>query len=231
GVMVEPHNHFEHQAGNRLEAHFVRLKVPPVLPGLVRVGQVGSKFIFLSDLIAANLGALFPGMSVAAAHAFRVTRDADIEVRDEEADDLLRALQTELRKRRFGAPVRLEVAATMPKEMVEYLTSSLGVDDDDVYWIDGPLNILDLAPLCDLNRPDLKYRPVRTTIPAALKERRSVFDAIKRRDALLHHPYTAYSTVTDFIRAAADDPNVLAIKICLYRTGQQSQIAEALVHA
>src|SRR5437667_1202781 len=150
GVMVEPHNHFEHQAGNRLEAHFVRLKVPPVLPGLVRVGQVGSKFIFLSDLIAANLGALFPGMSVAAAHAFRVTRDADIEVRDEEADDLLRALQTELRKRRFGAPVRLEVAATMPKEMVEYLTSSLGVDDDDVYWIDGPLNTVDLAPLCDL---------------------------------------------------------------------------------
>ena len=232
GVMVAPEDHVaEPEPGNHSEARFVRLKVPPVLTGLVRVGQIGSRFTFLSDLIAGNLDALFRGMSVATAHAFRVTRDADIEVRDEEADDLLRALQTELRKRRFGAPVKLEVAATMPDEMAEYLTSSLGVDDEDVYRIDGLLNTVDLAPLCDLNRPDLKYRPVRTTIPPPLKEHQAVFDVIKQRDVLLHHPYTAYSTVTDFIRSAADDPNVLAIKICLYRTGQQSQIAEALVHA
>jgi polyphosphate kinase len=227
GVMVRP----DDEADDTGKARFVRLKVPPVLPGLIRVGHVGSRFTFLSDLIAANLDTLFPGMSVDKPHAFRVTRDADIDVRDDEADDLLRALQTELRKRRFGAPVRLEVAATMPEEMIEYLASALRVEDDDVYRVDGPLNVLDLAPLCDLNRPDLKYRPVRTTIPAALKEGKSIFEVIRRRDVLLHHPYTAYSTVTDFIRAAADDPDVLAIKICLYRTGQQSQIAEALVHA
>src|SRR5438067_4945921 len=103
------------------DARFVRVKVPPVLPGLIRVSRLGSKFIFLGDLIAANLGSLFPGMSVAPAYEFRVTRDADIEMREDEADDLLRALQTELRKRRFGAPVRLEVSATMPDEMTDYL--------------------------------------------------------------------------------------------------------------
>ena len=209
------------------EARFVRLKVPGVLPGLVQTGA-GTKYTFLSEVIAANLGILFPGMSVDHAHAFRVTRDADIEIRDEEADDLLRALQQELRKRRFGSPVRLEVSADMPDDMLSYLMESIGVEPDDVYVVDGPLNVLDLAPLCELDRPDLKYRPLRTTIPEPLRERKSVFDAIKRRDILVHHPYTDYSAVTDFIRAAADDEDVRAIKICLYRTGQQSEIAEIL---
>jgi polyphosphate kinase len=178
----------------------------------------------------ANLGALFPGMHPAQAYAFRVTRDADIEVRRDEADDLLSALQQGLRERRFGTPVRLEVAAEMPDQMLDYLTESLGLESDDIYRIDGPLNVLDLELLCELDRPDLKYRPIRPTIPKALQAN-SVFDAVKRRDILLHHPYTAYSTVTDFIRTAANDPDVVAIKICLYRTGQQSEIAEALIHA
>ena len=212
------------------EARFVRLKVPGVLPGLVQTGA-GTKYTFLSEVIAANLGILFPGMSVDHAHAFRVTRDADIEIRDEEADDLLRALQQELRKRRFGSPVRLEVSADMPDDMLSYLMESIGVEPDDVYVVDGPLNVLDLTPLCELDRPDLKYRPLRTTIPEPLRERKSVFDAIKRRDILVHHPYTDYSAVTDFIRAAADDEDVRAIKICLYRTGQQSEIAEILRQA
>ena len=212
------------------EARFVRLKVPGVLPGLVQTGT-GTKYTFLSEVIAANLGILFPGMSVDHAHAFRVTRDADIEIRDEEADDLLRALQQELRKRRFGSPVRLEVSADMPDDMLSYLMESIGVEPDDVYVVDGPLNVLDLTPLCELDRPDLKYRPLRTTIPEPLRERKSVFDAIKRRDILVHHPYTDYSAVTDFIRAAADDEDVRAIKICLYRTGQQSEIAEILRQA
>src|SRR5438132_9053111 len=212
------------------EARFVRLKVPGVLPGLVQTGA-GTKYTFLSEVIAANLGILFPGMSVDHAHAFRVTRDADIEIRDEEADDLLRALQQELRKRRFGSPVRLEVSADMPDDMLSYLMESIGVEPDDVYVVDGPLNVLALTPLCELDRPDLKYRPLRTTIPEPLRERKSVFDAIKRRDILVHHPYTDYSAVTDFIRAAADDEDVRAIKICLYRTGQQSEIAEILRQA
>ena len=213
------------------EARFVRLKVPPVLPGLVPMGGAKSKFVFLSEIIAANLGSLFPGMRVGESHLFRVTRDADIDVREDEADDLLRALETELRRRRFGTPVRLEVADGMPDEMLDYLTNSLGLESDDVYRIDGPLNVSDLTALCEINRPDLKFRPLRPSVPAALKTGASIWDVIKQRDVLLHHPYTTYSTVTNFIRAAAEDPDVLAIKICLYRTGQQSQIAESLIHA
>src|ERR1700694_4530149 len=107
------------------------------------------------------------------AHAFRVTRDADIEVRQDDADDLLHALQQELRKRRFGTPVRLEVAAQMPDKMLDYLTESLALESDDIYRIDGPINVLDLAALCELNRSDLKYRPIRATVPAVLKDRES----------------------------------------------------------
>jgi polyphosphate kinase len=228
GVMVESQD--EPRSIGNGEARFVRLKVPPVLPGLVRIGRE-SKFTFLSEVIGANLGVLFPGMRVGRAHAFRVTRDADIEIREDEADDLLHALQKELRQRRFGTPVRLEVASDMPDEMLDYLTNSLGLESDDIYPVDGPLNVADLTVLCELNRPDLKYRPLRASVPKVLNEGRSIFDVIKERDVLLHHPYTAYATVTDFIRAAATDPDVLAIKICLYRTGQQSAIAETLIAA
>lgn len=212
------------------EARFVRIKVPPVLPGLIQIGTQ-SKYVFLSDLIVANLGSLFPGMAVGLPHVFRVTRDADIEIRDEEANDLLRALQQELQKRRFGSPVRLEVSADMPDDMLGYLMQSIGVEPDDVYIVAGPLNVTDLGKLCGLDRPELKYTPLRTTLPAALHKRDSIFDAIKRRDILVHHPYTDYSAVTDFIRSAAEDEDVLAIKICLYRTGQQSEIAEILRQA
>lgn len=231
GLMVEPPDANRLDPSAVSEARFVRLKVPPVLPGLVPIGGEESKFTFLREIIAANLGSLFPGMRVGESHTFRVTRDADIDIREDEADDLLRALQTELRKRRFGAPVRLEVANGMSDAMLDYLTNSLGLESDDIYPIEGPLNVSDLTALCDLNRPDLKFRPLRTSVPAVLSTRASIFEVIKERDVLLHHPYTAYSTVTNFIRTAAEDPDVLAIKICLYRTGQQSQIAEALIHA
>ncbi|MFN2577378.1 MAG: polyphosphate kinase 1 [Pyrinomonadaceae bacterium] len=214
------------------EAHtrFVRLKVPPSLPGLVQVGGK-TRYTFLSEVIAGNLGLLFHGMTVEHAHMFRVTRDADLDIREEEAGDLLSALQRELRKRRFGSPVKLEVGPDMPEEMLVYLMESIGVEPDDIYILDGPLNITDLGTLSDLDRPDLKFTPLRTVRPKYLAEGKSVFDVIKRGDVLLHHPYTDYSTVTNFIRAAADDPNVLAIKICLYRTGQQSEIAEILRQA
>jgi len=227
GVMVDSPDKLK--SITKSEARFVRLKVPALLPGLIPIEK--SKFVFLSEVIAANLGALFPGMRAGRAYAFRVTRDADIEIREDEADDLLRALQKELRRRRFGTPVRLEVAADMPDAMLDYLTNSLGLESDDVYPIDGPLNVADLLGLCELNRPDLKFRPLRTSVPEVLKAGRPIFDVIKEQDVLVHHPYTAYSTVTNFIRAAANDPDVLAIKICLYRTGQQSAIAEALIAA
>lgn len=227
GLMV----HAKAENGQAGDGRFVRVKVPTVLPGLISVDDSNSRFVFLADLISANLTSLFPGMKVGTAHAFRVTRDADIEVRDEEADDLLRALELELRRRRFGTPVRLQVAATMPGAMVRYLSKSLGLTADDVYSVNGPVNVADLAPLCDLDRPDLKFRALRPMVPERLKTRRSMFDLIKERDLLLHHPYMTYSTVTRFIRAAAEDPDVLAIKICLYRTGQQSKVAEALIRA
>jgi len=224
GIMVRPADAPEEKPS------FVRLKVPQTLPGLIQVGP-HAKYTFLSEIIRANLGALFPGMEVLEAHTFRVTRDADIDVREDEAEDLLRALQQELRKRRFGAPVRLEISTGMPDGMAGYLMESIGVEPDDVYVVDGPLNIQDLNELYELDRPQLKHRPLQTIIPAPLKERKSIFDAIKRQDVLLHHPYTDYSVVIDFIRAAASDPNVLAIKICLYRTGSQSEIAEVLRQA
>src|SRR5689334_2248816 len=224
GIMVRPTG-AEEEKGS-----FVRLKVPQTLPGLVQVGP-HSKYTFLSEVIGANLGSLFSGMDVLEAHTFRVTRDADLDVREDEAEDLLRALQQELRKRRFGAPVRLEISKGMSDEMAAYLMASIGVEPDDVYVVDGPLNIQDLNELYELDRPQLKARPLQTIIPAPLKERKSIFDTIKRGDVLLHHPYTDYSVVIDFIRAAASDPDVLAIKICLYRTGSQSEIAEVLRQA
>ncbi len=219
------------ESSSESETRFVRVKVPPVLPGLIQIDRSKTRYVLLSDLISANLPSLFPGLDAGRAYAFRVTRDADIDIREEEAEDLLRALERELRKRRFGAPVRLEVDAAMPWEMVNYLTQELGLTADDVYRVDGPLNISDLLTLCELNRPDLKFRPIRAIVPDELKSREAPFEAISRRDILLHHPYTSYSTVTNFIRTAARDQNVLAIKICLYRTGQQSDIAEALIEA
>jgi polyphosphate kinase len=164
-------------------------------------------------------------------HLFRVTRDADFEIKEDEAGDLLRTMQQHVRRMRFGEAVRLEVAATMPADMVSYLTQSLGLSTEDVYVINGPLNIPDLMQLYDLDHPELKDRPLQLSTPEVLSESANVFDVIKRHDVLLHHPYTAYSTVTDFIKTAAADPDVVAIKICLYRTGRNSPIVTALIDA
>lgn len=213
------------------EPRFVRIKVPSVVPRLIPVGLNDTKYVLLEDLLEANIETLFPGMDVDKPHVFRVTRDADIEIREEEAEDLLRVLQREIRKRRFGSPVRLEVAADMPDVLIKYLTESLGVTPDDVYKIDGPLAVQDLMILYDLNRSDLKYEPMEPRIPEILKSRHSIFDVIKERDVLLHHPYDSYKSVTDFINEAVADPHVVAIKMCLYRTGADSPIPPALIRA
>jgi polyphosphate kinase len=215
----------------KIAPRFVRIKVPPLVPRLIAVAGAATKFVLLEDLIAANAQSLFPRMRVSPCHAFRVTRDADIEVREDEAADLLKAIEQTLRKRRFGTAVRLEVAQTMPGEMVQYLTESLGLTPADVYVIEGPLGVDGLMELYKLDRPDLKDRPLQMTRPASLNTQDALFDVIKRRDVLLHHPYTSYSTVVDFINAAATDPDVLAIKMCLYRTGQDSPIPQALIEA
>jgi polyphosphate kinase len=233
GLMVEPMP--EHGITRSLTGkpapRFVRLKVPPMVPRLVRVAGDEVKYIFLEDLIAANLDSLFPRMLAGMPHQFRVTRDADVEVREDEAKDLLQMMQQTLRERRFGSAVRLEVAASMPQEMIDYLVKSMNLTSDDVYVIDGPLAVADLMRLYALNRPDLKDKPFKATIPLMLKRPEKVFDVIKQHDILLHHPYTSYTTVTNFIQTAAYDPDVAAIKICLYRTGQKSPIPQALIEA
>jgi polyphosphate kinase len=213
------------------EPRFVRIKVPSALPRLVPIGFSKTKFALLEDVIEANIQTLFPGTIPGSSYRFRVTRDADIELREEEAEDLLSSIQEELRRRRFGAPVRLEVSAGMPAEMVQYLIDSLELGEDDVYVVDGPLKIQDLMALYKFDRPDLKDEPFVPSVPDWTREYETIFDAIKAGDRLLHHPYDSYACVTGFINEAVDDPDVVAIKICLYRTGPESPIPPALIRA
>ena len=232
GLMVDPPKNMKLITSRKLiDRRFVRIKVPSVLPRLVPVSASSSRFVLIEEVIEANIQALFPQMEPGKCHYFRVTRDADIEIREEEAEDLLNEIKEELRQRRFGTPVRLEVSAEMPDEMIEYLTASLGLAPDDVYKFDGPLNIQDLMSLYDLDRPELKDTPFKAEVPVWFKQHKNIFDAIKKRDRMLHHPYDSYECVTEFINQAVDDPDVMAIKICLYRTGPDSPIPPALIRA
>jgi polyphosphate kinase len=216
---------------NRVDSRFVRIKVPSVVPRLVPAGASGARFVLLEEIIEANIQALFPGMTPGPCHRFRVTRDADIEIREEEAEDLLSSIQEELRRRKFGSPVRLEVSPDMPADMIEYLSNSLDIEANDVYVFDGPLHLRDLMKLYDTERPDLKDRVLTPAMPEWFEEYDSVFDAIRDGDRLLHHPYDSYGSVTGFINQAVEDPDVVAIKICLYRTGPDSPIPPALIRA
>jgi len=213
------------------EMRFVRIKVPPVVPRLIPVNEEKTKFTLVEEVIEANIHALFPRMHLGKGHFFRVTRDADVEIRDDKAADLLRLIKESLRERRFGLPVRLEVSLSMPPEMIEYLISALGIHMDDVYQIDGPLDAPGLMEIYGVDRPELKDRPLKSTVLPALRKKESIFEAIKKQDQLLHHPYTSFQSVADFIYTAANDPKVLAIKMCLYRTGQNSPIPRALIEA
>src|SRR5919201_1772992 len=215
---------------------FARVKVPAVVPRFVRLGD-GRTFVPLEQIVATHLDRLFPGMVVTEAHPFRVTRDADIELAEDEADDLLVAVEQELRRRRFGAVVRLEVAATMPDQVVRLLQRELEVDDDALVTVEGPLNLGDLMELAGaIDRPELADSPwVGTTQPrlqGAEGGAVNVFATLREGDLLVHHPYDAFSTsVQRFIEQAADDPDVLAIKQTLYRTDGDSPIVSALIRA
>lgn len=232
GLMIEPEDKPDGAvSATKAEPRFARIKVPPTVSRLVPVDESGTKFTFLGQLIEANKAALFPSVHTGRCYLFRVTRDTDIEIMEDEAGDLLRVMEQQLRKRRFGAAVRLEVSSSMPGEMANYLMNSLELTPDDVYIIDGPLNVPDMMALYDLNRPELKDKPLQATVPSVLNQDKSVFEVIKQQDVLLHHPYISYSTVTDFISRAAKDEDVLAIKMCLYRTGQRSPIVQALMEA
>ncbi|HEV2833747.1 MAG TPA: polyphosphate kinase, partial [Pyrinomonadaceae bacterium] len=232
GLMVNPPKNMKLISSRKLiDPRFVRIKVPNVLPRLIPVGASSSRFVLLEEIIEANIHALFPSMEPGPCYRFRVTRDADIEIREEEADDLLSRIQEEVQRRRFGTPVRLEVSADMSDEMIEYLSASLGLESEDVYKFDGPLNLQDLMPLYDVDRPELKDAPFTPKVPAWFTDNENIFEAIKEGDRLLHHPYDSYECVTGFINQAVDDPDVVAIKICLYRTGPDSPIPPALIRA
>jgi polyphosphate kinase len=213
----------------KFEPRFVRIKVPSVVPRLVPVSGSVANFVLQEDLIAANVDKLFPGMLPGSCYCFRVTRDADIELRQEEARDLLSTIREELRKRRFGTPVRLEVSSDMPQEMIQSLSEALRLDLDDVYAVEGPLAIEQLISLYDIDRPDLKDEPLVAGAPEWSTD--GVFKSIADRDILVHHPYDSYKYVTEFINAAVEDKDVVAIKMCLYRTGAESPIPPALIRA
>jgi polyphosphate kinase len=185
----------------------------------------------LEEVIVANAKSLFPNMKTSDGFLFRVTRDADIELREDEAGDLMRTLEWELQRRRFRFPVRLEVAADMPDKMLKVLTNGIGLGEQDIYRIDGFVDSPDLMQLYSLDRPELKDRPIPLVHPSVLTQKKNVFEVLKKHDVLLHHPYTAYSALTDFVASAAEDPDVQAIKICLYRTGKDSPVVNSLIRA
>lgn len=233
GVYVKPE--LGKRVAKRLETFgdefFVRVKVPTSLPRFIPIGDDETKFVFVEDIIRSNLYKLAPGTPAESCHFFRITRDADIDLREAEANDMLEMMQENLKDRRFGEVSRLEVTDLMPGEMVEYLSESLNITADDVYPVQGPLNLTDFWAIVGLNRPELKEAPIRVRPHEDIKDGESIFDVVKRGDVLLHHPYVPYSTVTDMIAEATGDPDVLAIKMCLYRIGSDSPIAPQLIKA
>ena len=215
--------------------HFARVKVPPIFDRFVPLGN--QRFVPLEDVIGEHLKRLFPGMDVLEVHTFRVTRNEDLEVEEDDAENLLAALEKELLRRRFGPPVRLEVEESMTQSVLDLLVTELGVSVEEVFRLPGPLDLRGLHNIADQNREELKYAAfVPTTHPLLAEVESSapvdVFKATRRHDVLLHHPYDSFATsVQRFIEQAAADPHVLAIKQTLYRTSGDSPIIDALIDA
>ncbi|PKW26661.1 RNA degradosome polyphosphate kinase [Phycicoccus duodecadis] len=227
--------------------HFARVKVPPMLPRLVRVepgpdesplaDMYDTRFVPLEDVIAAHLDHLFPGMDVVEQFTFRVTRNEDLEVEEDDAENLLTALERELTRRRFGPPVRLEVEEEMDDHVLDLIVRELGVAGSEVYRLPAPLDLRALNVIADLERSELHYEPfvARTNpdlAPTESAKARDIFASIRKQDVLLQHPYDSFSTsVQAFLEQAASDPHVLAIKQTLYRTSGDSPIIDALIDA
>ena len=221
---------------------FARVKVPKTLPRLLpirvppdtsegRSGALPVTLVWLEQVIAANLPRLFPGMEVVEAHPFRVTRDADVTIQELEAEDLLETIEQGVRERRFGSVVRVTVDPGMPPNIRDILTENLEISAQDLYMVDPPLGTSDMMSLHALDRHGLKDVPFLPAIPPVLGEEADIFAAIRRQDILVHHPYDSFAPVVDFLRTAARDPNVLAIKQTLYRVGRNSPVVEALLEA
>lgn len=226
------------------ETHFARVKVPSILPRLLEIekilnpdkplnsnGSFKARFVWLGDLIKANLDLLFPGMEIVEAHRFRITRDTDIELQEDEADDLLRVIEENIRQRRFGSVVRLEVANVMPEFMLDTLMENLQIKREDVQVLGGPLGMSDVMGLYKLPLHQIKEKQFFPVLPKVFEDEEDIFSLIKQKDILLHHPYDSFTPVIDFIKKAARDPDVLAIKQTLYRVGTDSPIVRSLIEA
>ncbi len=228
------------------QEHFARIKVPDSLPQLVPVSQSPNPrnrhkrtprkidMVWLEQVIAAHLQKLFPGMQVVEAHAFHITRDADIAIKELEAEDLLETIEEGVRARRFGSVVRLMVSEDMPAHILDILIHNLEVDSSEVYKTGSPLSLKRLMDLYNIDRPDLKDAPFAPAVPQALApggDEEDVFAVIRHQDVLLHHPFDSFQPVIDLLNKAAHDGRVLAIKSCLYRVGRNSPVVEALLEA
>jgi polyphosphate kinase len=221
--------------GADLNTNLAVVQVPRILPRLVpyRAGKSGMyRYIFIGSLIQAHVDSLFHGVEVKGAYQFRVTRNSDLYLDEEETDNLLKAIELELRKRSRGNAVRLEVQKDCPGHITDQLLQTFDLTNDDLYQVDGPINFLRLMPvLSEVDRPDLKFRPFAPAIVTAAAHHEDIFSQIRRKPILLHHPYESFQTVLDFIEQAAEDPDVLAIKQTLYRTSGDSQIVGSLAEA
>jgi polyphosphate kinase len=220
------------------EELFARVKVPASLPRFIETAEfVGSRFIPLEKVIIANLDQLFPGMQIEDYYTFRITRNADLELEEEESENLLESMEQELLRRKFGPPVRLEVASEIDSDLLKRLKIELSIRDEDISYYKEPLDLTGLNKIADLDRPELKFPPFRNQVVQELREvdldsNDEYFAAIRRNEILLHHPYDSFnSSVVRFLEAAATDPQILAIKQTLYRTSGDSPIVNALIEA
>lgn len=212
------------------------VRAPRSLPRIIRIPKSYTRgpndFVFLSSILHAFIDELFPGMKVRGCYQFRVTRNSELFVDEEEIEDLARALEGELMGRGFAEAVRLEVATNCPDNIARFLAAKFGLDEDSIYRCDGPVNLNRMSAICDLaDRPELKFPPFQPRTPKALMPSGNLFAAIRRKDWLLHHPYDSFQPVVDLLRQAVSDPTVLAIKQTLYRTGVDSAIVGLLVEA
>ena len=214
-----------------------RVKVPTTIDRFIRLPEESTdrrpevRLVLVEEIIAANLDELFPGKEVAASYVFQVTRNADFVIEEDEASDLLQAIEDELEGRWFGQSVRLVVTSSMPDDLRDWLTGNLRLDPSSVYAVLEPIGLADLEELTHLDRPDLLYPPLTPRIPSEIRTARSITQAIRQGDILLYHPVDSFTPIVEFVRAAASDPDVLAIKQTLYRVGSNSPIVEALSEA
>jgi polyphosphate kinase len=232
-VLLEKTGAADHHEGEQ-ELRYGIVQVPRVLNRVVSLPASEDKtqnFVYLSSLISAHTDKLFPGLKVLGSYAFRITRNSDLYIDDEEAQNLLRTIEEELRKRNRGNAVRLEISKRCPEFVQQFLLEKFKLDHDDLYQVDDPINFLRLMPITELDKPHLKFKTFAPAIAAPLQGEVDIFEVMRHQDVLLHHPYHNFSSIVDFVEKAALDPAVLAIKMTLYRTSGDSPLIKALIRA